>query len=97
MAETPVVCCPICTKPLAYENRMQQHLLHEHGNKQMSYDLLEDAPLNFIIMNRWGRIYQKDNNTEQCWISPGSVAKFSTWQLIHGEQPLFRVVGESNG
>ena len=95
MPETPVICCPICTAPMAYADRISQHLRKEHGKKQMSYALLESASTNFLIVNKWGRVYQKTGNTEHCWMAPGSVDRFSTWQLLHGEQPLFCVVGET--
>ena len=97
MTDKPIFCCPICTTPLNYEDRILQHLRNSHGKQQMSYQLLEDAPINFLVVNKQGLIYQKASNTEQCWMTPNSVVRLSSWTLIHGEQPLYRVAGESDG
>ena len=97
MAELWKYCCPICAENLHFADRLQQHLKEEHGNKQLGYALLEAAPVNFLVVNKTGAVFQKTNRDELCWMSIISNEGYSTWQLMRHNAPIFRVVGETNG
>ena len=97
MAEPWKYCCPICTEDLRFADRLQQHLKEEHGNKQQGYALLEAAPVNFLVVDKTGAVFQKTNQDELCWMSIISNVRYSTWQLMHHKAPIFRVVGETIG
>ena len=99
MADKPVFCCPICSTPLAYQDRVPQHLRNEHGDKQVGYTQLELAAVNTIVVTNQGEALQKFNNVENCWLITTTTgpANMSTWQLVRVGTPVYRVVGESNG
>lgn len=97
MADKLVFCCPICSTPLAYRDRVPQHLRNEHGDKQVGYTQLELAAVNTIVVTNQGEALQKFNNVENCWLTTKPwPATMSTWQLVHDGAPVYRVVGETD-
>ena len=97
MADKPIFCCPICSTPLAYRDRVPQHLRNEHGDKQVDYAQLELAAVNTIVVTNQGEALQKFNDSESCWLTTIGPETMSTWQLVRAGAPVYRVVGESNG
>ena len=93
----PVFCCPICSTPLAYQDRVPQHLRNEHGDKQVGYTQLDLAAVKTIVVTNQGEALQKFNNMENYWRTTTGPATMSTWQLVRVGAPVYRVVGESNG
>ena len=97
MADKPIFCCPICSTPLAYRERVPQHLRSQHGDKKVDYTQLELAAVNTIVVTNQGEAHQKFNDKENCWLTTTRQGTMSTWQLVRAGAPVYRVVGEPNG
>ena len=89
------IACPICGKEFRFPDQTPQHLANEHANKQADYTLLELLPIQAIVINKLGQVYQKQNRREQCWLEAGNSNELSTWQLVRTSTPIYMVVGET--
>lgn len=93
----PDLACPLCGKEIRFHDQMTPHLANEHANKQVGYTQLECLPIKAIVIDKRGEAYQKQNRKELCWLEAGNSDDLSTWQLVHTDNPIYLVVGESIG
>ena len=95
MAEAEKVACPVCDQPLAYRERLTDHLGLDHGNRQVGYTVLETAPIFQLFISKRGTIFQKSSHAEKCFIPMGgsNVATVSSWELMHLHQPIYKLSG----
>ena len=95
MAEAERVACPVCDHPLAYRERLSDHLKVGHADRQVGYTALEAAPTFQLFISKMGKIFQKVSTVEKCFIQMGesSVATTSSWELMHLHQPIYKLSG----